>query len=106
MSEKALEYSAIAEITISIITSCIRFSARSGRDCVEGNRALQPLAFHCAGGLICARYVAVDKQIRGGTASAAIKSGPAFPAGRTGIDVLLGKLTRDRHIKRTVVHIA
>ena len=44
-------------------------------------------------------YVAVDKQVGGGAAAAAIEARPALPAGGTGVNVLLGELSGDAHVK-------
>ena len=99
-------FSAAAEITVCIITSCIRPLPHAGRDSIEGNRTLQTLALHCAGHLVGPCYVAIDKQIGCGASAAAIKPRPALPAGGTGIDILLGKLSRNLHIKGAVIDAA
>ena len=96
----------ITKITICIITFCIPLHDYTGGDRIEGDGAFQTLTFHGAGHLIRACYVSIGKQIGGGAPPAAIKSGPALPAGGTGVDILLGKLTRDFHIEAAAVDIA
>ena len=53
----------------------------------HGDGALQPLALHIAAEAVRFFYVAVDKQVRGGTAAAAIEPRPAVLAVGPGVDV-------------------
>ena len=77
-----------AQTTVRIITFCILRLSHPGRNGTQGDGALQPLTLHFAGYRIGLFYVAVDKQVGGGAAAAAIEAGPTVPAVLPGVCLL------------------
>ena len=70
------------------------------------NSAFKPFPLHVATKAIRNFYVPVDKQVRSGASTAAIKAGPALLAIRSGIDVQFAESVGKIHIKGIFIEIA
>ena len=81
----------------------ISFPCQPRPDSLHGDGALQTFALHITAKAVRFFDIPVDKQIGGGAAAAAIKSGPAVFTVWAGIDIQPRKSSGQVHIKIAIV---